>query len=374
MIKRGLILIFVLELSLIAFVGTISVHATEASWLEKAPMPTPRSGLGVGVVNEKIYAIGGANQEGFLFINEEYNPETDKWTIKTPMPTSRSAFGIAVYDGKIYCFGGYGKGFIALDIVEVYDPETNTWNSLAPMPTARMNTQASVINNKIYLIGGNPAGSINEVYDPETNTWETKTSIPTAVSSHTSAVVDDKIYVITQNLTQIYQVESDGWSFGAPSPYPVIQVSSGATIGDFAPVKIYIFGADADLPFWQITVRDFITQNYNPETNNWTLCGSMPNGRFSAGVAVVNDLLFVIGGYTNEYPDEGFTLNTKISYSNLTQRYTPIDYGSINTINEETENEEPDLFPTTIAIGAVAVIAVVGLVIFAYFRKYKRRS
>ena len=347
-IRSITVLFLILSFSLSTIIVPCVLGA-EDSWTTKEPIPTARTGIGVAVVNGKIYAIGGANQEGFSATTEEYDPATNTWTFKAPMLTARSAFGIAVYQNKIYCIGGYADGFSATGVNEVYDPATNTWKTKSPMPTPRMNIQANVVNGKIYVIGGNPNGTVNEVYDPATDTWFTKASICTAVASYASAVVDNKIYVITSNLNQIYHVENDSWSYGAPPPSPTVLASAGATTGVFAPERIYVFGADADLPYWQLTLRNFTTQSYDPKTNNWKACASMPTGRFDAGVAVVNDMLFVIGGFTTEYCTDSFTLNPSITYSAVNEQYTPIGY-----IPE---------FPSSIVLPLFFVATLVGVAI-----------
>jgi len=326
--RRIALTIIILALLFSAVAGTLSVYAAEDSWASKAPMHEARSGVGVAVVNGKIYAIGGAGKGGFCSFNEEYDPATDTWTSKAPMPTPRADFGIAVYQNMIYCIGGYIPED-ATGVNEVYDPATDAWEAKAPMPTPRLNLQANVVNGKIYLIGGNSNGTLNEVYDPANDTWLTKASVPTAVSSYASAVVDNKIYVITSNLNQIYDAENDSWSLGAPSPLPAVLASAGATTGVNAPERVYVFGADADLPFWQLTTRNFTAQGYDPKTNSWTVCASMSTGRFSASVAVVNDKLYVIGGFTLEFPTDRFTLNPSYIFSAVNEQYTPFGYGTV---------------------------------------------
>lgn len=327
--RTAITLILVSALLMLAVAGTLSVYAAEDSWVPKVSMHEARSGLGVAVVNGKIYAIGGANNNGFLATNEEYDPTTDTWTSKAPMPTARSAFGIAVYQNKIYCIGGYADGFSATGVNEVYDPITDTWEIRAPMPTPSLNLQANIVNGKIYLIGGSPNGTLNQVYDPANDTWLTKTSVPRAVSSYASAVVDNKIYVITSNLNQIYDAENDSWSTGVPAPLPAILGVAGATAGVNAPKRVYVFGADADMHFWQFTTRNFTVQSYNPETDSWVVCAYMPTGRYSASVAVVGDLLYVIGGFNIEFPTDRFTLNPSYHFKAINEQYTPIGYGTV---------------------------------------------
>ena len=197
------------------------------------------------------------------------------------------------------------------------------------MPTPSLNVQANVVNGKIYLIGGNPNGTLNQVYDPASNTWFTKASVPTAVTSYASAVVDNKIYVITTNLTQIYDPESNSWSHGTAAPLPAILGTASATTGVNAPKRIYVFGADADLPFWQLTTRSFTAQSYDPKTDTWTVCSSVPTDRFSASTAVVDDLLYVIGGYSLEFPNDKFTLNAEYEFKAVNEQYTPFGYGTV---------------------------------------------
>ena len=161
------------------------VSAVEDFWETMEPMPTARSGLGVAVVDGKIYAIGGYNGSR-LDINEMYDPETDTWVTKTPMLTARSSFGIAVVQNRIYVIGGVtgpsdSESSGKTGVTEVYNPETDTWETKTSMPTPRSNLCASVSNNKVYLIGGSAytnqsvpfsnSVSVNEVYDPKTDTW-----------------------------------------------------------------------------------------------------------------------------------------------------------------------------------------------------------
>ena len=388
MTRRGLILILILESLLIINIETIFANATEGSWIEKTSMPTPRSGLGVAVANEKIYALGGANQEGFLATNEEYNPTTNTWTTKKPMPTARSSYGIATYQNKIYCFGGYSEDFSTTEANEVYNPTTDTWKTLAPMPTPRLNIQANIVDQKIYIIGGDQPSKYygsdkNEVYDPSKNTWETKTSIPIPVSTYASTVVENKIYIITSSLTQIYNVENDSWSFGTPPACPVLHASARTIIDELGYEKIYVFGVDDNLPDWhfgvgdnppyfQKTNQDFITQCYYPETDQWILYDSIPSARFSTSVAVFDDSFFVIGGYVVDYPDEVFTLNPNILYSNMVNQYTPLESVTQTTLTDPSDTPTPESFPTSLVVASIAIIAIIGIVILVYFKKYRK--
>lgn len=59
------------------------------------------------MVNGKIYAIGGYNNDhDFLDTEEEYDPSTNQWQSQAPMPTPRGGLATVMVDGKIYAIGG----------------------------------------------------------------------------------------------------------------------------------------------------------------------------------------------------------------------------------------------------------------------------
>ena len=324
--KNTLTLIVLLQVCFLnSFILISPVSAEEDSWTTLTPMPTARSGLGVAVVEGKIYAIGGKNGS-YLSVNEMYDPGTDTWTAKQPMPTARSFFGIAVVQNKIYVIGGIigpngpsSNGFTGVN--EVYDPSNDTWETLEPMPTPRAFLPANVVEDKIYLIGGSkylyysPAfyqsSLVNEVYDPETDTWETKAPLLSANSHRPSAVVDNKIYLFIS--TQIYDPETDSWTRGEEEipygSYDALESVAGATTGMLAPKRIYVFGG-----LNQYNVPANFTQIYDPETDSWTAGTPMPTPRWALAVAVVNDELYAIGGYNGT---ARFAVN---------ERYTPSGY------------------------------------------------
>ena len=102
-----------------------------ACWSSKAPMPTGRPSLGVGVANGVLYAIGGYSQTSLATV-EAYDPVANTWTTKAPMPTSRFALAVGVVNGVVYAIGGfnYSSGLILPSVA--YDPVANSWT-----PTGR---------------------------------------------------------------------------------------------------------------------------------------------------------------------------------------------------------------------------------------------
>jgi len=148
--------------------GTNEVYDPKTNtWESRQPMPTARNHAAVGVVNNKIYVIGGRIGAAFSTrasntdIVEEYDPATDQWgVVKMPMPTPRSAVAWGTYKGKIYVAGGeerikpWQSTFRA---VEAYDPRTNTWSILPPMTFPRHGLAGDILNGKFHLVSGDAA-------------------------------------------------------------------------------------------------------------------------------------------------------------------------------------------------------------------------
>ena len=247
------------------------------------------------------------------------------------MPTARSGFAIASYENKIFVIGG-SVGDTFTGNVEVYDPITDTWQTKASMPTPRADLCASVVNGKIYLIGGKTYSStapyyrqtsINEVYDPATNTWSTNASIPTAVQGYASTVIGNKIYIIGgtrqsvlgsdtfTSANQIYDTETDTWTNGKSMNQPTSYGAAVATTDFMAPTKIYYFGGYMGTTFTNKT------QVYDLENNVWTSGADMPTARAYLGVAVINDVIYAIGGFDGA------------NWLQSNEQYKPLDYGKI---------------------------------------------
>ncbi|MGD0203267.1 MAG: kelch repeat-containing protein [Candidatus Bathyarchaeia archaeon] len=329
------------------FSAKAQVTEDQSSWTTMTPMPTARGGLDVATVNGKIYAIGGLSDGSPVNVNEMYDPGTNEWTTEAPMPTARSGCTIAVYDNEIYVIGGaVGNGYVGNN--EVYDPGTNTWETKASMPTPRADLSASVVNGKIYLIGGEGYSSIspyysetnvNEIYNPATNTWTTGTPIPTAVYGYASTVIDGKIHIIGGsqvsslqgssiyvNSNQVYDPQNDTWSLGANLPSAVAYGAAAATEGFMAPPLLYVIGG------YFLNSFSSNVQVYNPSNNSWSTGVSMPTARAYLGVAVVNDVLYAIGGFDDQNGLNTVGLNT-------VEEYTPIGYGTAPPIIQITSPE-----------------------------------
>ena len=194
------------------------------SWRALAPMPGKRCSAVAGEVGGKIYVIGGATTEPgtiqtsmaatrpsrSLGTNEVYDPATNKWETRKPMPTTRNHAFAGVVNGKIYVIGGrMGSSFIPVssntDIVEEYDPATDQWGAVrARMPTPRSGGGWATYGGKIYVAGGelqtpqlNAAFKAVEAYDPATNTWSILPSMPITRHGVAGAFIGNRLHLVS---------------------------------------------------------------------------------------------------------------------------------------------------------------------------------
>jgi N-acetylneuraminic acid mutarotase len=369
-----------------------SAEVTGNSWVAKASMHEARGGLGVAVVNGKIYAIGGSTRSGgpqeytggVVGTNEEYDPETDTWTLKASMPTPRSNFRLEVVHNKIYCIGGAGG------VNEVYDPATDTWKNRAPLLIPRESFSTVVFRDRIYAIGGirgRACLGTTEVYDPVSDTWEKKASIPNASYHNPDAcvVINGKIYVISghgkifkksgslesASFTYVYDEDTDSWTNKASMP--VVKHGAGVVYDD----KIYFIGSSyedsvyvtllqiydpltdtwskgasppqggvnpgsmfattGEMSLRRIYVVDDNLRIYDPEKNEWTLGPSKPTNRYSMGLAFLNDEIYAIGGITiisstDLFAHPSSRYQTIITTYATNEVYTPVGYGTVPPI------------------------------------------
>jgi N-acetylneuraminic acid mutarotase len=194
------------------------------SWKPLAPLPGKRGSAIAAEVGGKIFVIGGATtMEGskdpfftafgparVLGTNDVYDPATNKWESRNPMSVPRNHAFSGVVNGKIYVIGGRtGHGFILsatnTNVVEEYDPVSNMWSiPKERMPTARSGGASGSDGRRIYVAGGEVTttalvGAYRAVqaYDPATNSWTALPSMPMPRHGVAGAVIGNRFHLVS---------------------------------------------------------------------------------------------------------------------------------------------------------------------------------
>ena len=168
-------------------------------------MPVSRVHPAVGVVDGKIYIIGGSTGWGLEHERRMdrvsiYDPATDTWEEGPKMPTGRDAYLGGVINNYIYVIGGYGPpAGRVLKNIEEYDPINRQWRMKNDMLEIRYSFRTVVVEDDIYLIGGidklRQYLATVDVYNPQTETWSDIPAMPNPMYPQGAATVNGKIYV-----------------------------------------------------------------------------------------------------------------------------------------------------------------------------------
>ena len=192
------------------------------NWKAPAPLPTKRGSPVAVTVGDKMYVIGGSTPgpketsvplpgtHWALGSVEEYDPAANTWRQRSPMPTSRNHAIAGVVNGKIYVIGGrVGAAGISAasntNVVEQYDPAMDSWGTVrARMPTARSAMASGVHGGRIYVTGGEFQDSQMmatfrslEAYDPATNNWTILPNMPVGRHGLAGAVVGNRLHMVS---------------------------------------------------------------------------------------------------------------------------------------------------------------------------------
>ena len=238
----------------------------------------------------KIYVIGGV---GTTTANRVYDPKYNTWSTATAMPTGRYGLDSTIIDDKIYCIGGYNN----LTTNQVYDITNDEWTTLAVMPTGREYLTVDAVGTNIYAIGGSGSTTYlntNQCYDTLTNTWTTKTTMTVAKYDHASGVIGTDIYCIAGYTGSLvgtnykYDTTTDAWT-----TMKAATSRRGACCSEVNGKLYYNHGSNASTTYY---ANNYM---YDPVANTWTtmttgITASKAKYRTSA---VVNDMIFVFGGY-----------------------------------------------------------------------------
>lgn len=182
------------------------------------------------------------------------------WESQPPAPAPRQEAAFAALGDKLHLVGGFEYGGADSARHEIYDVATRTWTVAAPLPEPSHHLQGAAIGSRLYVVGGLQTlqfvvtGRLWE-YDPGTGMWSARASLPAGRARGGGAAVahDGRLYF------------AGGLRDGAPQ-------------------------AQVDV--------------YDPATDSWTALPDMPTPRDHLGIAVVDGLLYAVGGRQASFESE----------------------------------------------------------------------
>jgi len=295
---------------------SMKMNAVSGEWTTRAPLSTPRSHPAVASYGGKIYAFGGGG-EAFksLGISEVYDPKTNSWSQISPMPTIRSGAAAAVLGEAIFVMGGGFRKpdgrFKFLTTVEIYLPEENRWECGPDLLQPHDYPASSVLDGQVYIIGGHhpdateggpqtdPAFSFSERWDGKSETWEAISPLPTPRFAASALSIRGQLWVTggvaarpegfhEYDLIECFDPKTGQWSENTLClPWP--SAGQGTCLLEN---RLYTFGG-----FREGVGIGRHGAVCNLSQKRWGLLPSMPLDRAAMGVAVLNETIYLIGGW-----------------------------------------------------------------------------
>nr|XP_006813438.1 PREDICTED: LOW QUALITY PROTEIN: kelch-like protein 14-like [Saccoglossus kowalevskii] len=255
--------------------------------------------------NDVILAVGGerGNHQvsNLILIFDEYHR---LWKRLSMMPLKRVDHCIAVLNHFLYIIGGQElklNGKDSIGTVHRYDPRFNTWLQICPMQQRRAFFVLEAAGGSLFAIGGKnehgPLASV-EYYRPEINEWRYVAPLESANYALAGCVHDQKVYItggftnrMFSNQLQVFDKDENQWDVLSP-----MQVPRGFHMMVSIRSQLYVMGGN-HVNAYGDRVDVMSVESYNPESNNWTSLSPMLTGLSMSGVSVLDNKLYVIGGY-----------------------------------------------------------------------------
>ncbi len=100
-------------------------------WAIKTPMPVSRYGATRVCMDGKIYVTHGNTGDEFFATDYMYDPATDTWLQKPSAVHERNGVGCGVINNKLYVVGGKRDliGPFGTTFNEMYDPTSDLWTT-----------------------------------------------------------------------------------------------------------------------------------------------------------------------------------------------------------------------------------------------------
>jgi N-acetylneuraminic acid mutarotase len=271
------------------------------SWVALKPMPTARKNPVVTAVNGIVYAIGG---EGGYAKVEAYDPAQQTWSTKANLWEGRTQASAGVINGKIYLVGGRdGLGHVHPTLF-VYNPATDSWSKKADLPVLSLRGAAVAIGGKLYVY--TPQNQTTDDwpmlhrYDPVINAWTKLARPPRSVEMPAAGVLDGKFYLAggwtpngASNKLDVYDPLKNTWATRASMPTARFDGAGAVAAGGLLSQRFYVMGgvSTPGSTFELTTV-----ESYNPLSDTWSTGPRLRTPRRGLGAATAGGIIYALGG------------------------------------------------------------------------------
>lgn len=269
--------------------------SAEAAWIERAPIPVPRSEIAAAAAAGRIVVAGGYTADGRTSGRvDAYDPVRNRWTRLPDLPFGVNHPAATAYRGEMYIAGGYrasGRQTRALFILR-----RGRWLFGPNLPVGRGAAGAAVVGHTLVVAGGvGPQGLARAAlaFDLERRRWRFVPG-PEARDHLGVTAWQGRVYAvagrrITRDLNQsTFQSWAPGerrWTRLPPVPSPRSGTGAAAISGQIVSV-----GGETDTE----TIRSVYA--YDIARTRWRRLADLPTARHGLGVAALGGRVYAVAG------------------------------------------------------------------------------
>ena len=263
----------------------------EGKWYSLENMINKRSGHTVSSCQGLVYCLGGHVSNDYCNVVGQFNPTINSWVEVAPLPIAIMILhSVASLNGLLYvCGGSTGSSSSSTKCskkVFAYNPKTNTWKKCAPMIHGRASLCIVAADQHIYAIGGRgedkKATNTVQRFDPRSNTWMLVSSMLEKRKCLCGAAFKNNIFVFggsgisgPTHSAEMYVIEDDQWQNIPNMQVPRIFAGAAVVQG-----LIYIIGGNTPSSSAPKEHKKMI-EYYNLSTGVWSEKGSIPCEEFT---------------------------------------------------------------------------------------------
>jgi len=194
-----------------------ALDPTAGTWTKLADAADGREAPGHGIIDGKLYAVGGWSTDGPIDAKLEiYDIASNTWTTGASDPKPYAGAGSAVAGGKLYQIGGCDENSkCGTTDANVYDPATDSWSQIAAYPEPVAWNSCGGIDGKVYCAGGvSTSGVVQDayVYDPATDSWSRLPGMPVPLAASAYSA-DNGLLMVSSGLTSGSAISNQSFAY-----------------------------------------------------------------------------------------------------------------------------------------------------------------
>ncbi len=220
-----------------------SYHILSGTWRVEPPMLEPgKAYSGIAVLDDELWLLGGLfRADGGTQATatvEIFDPHTRRYRLGPPLPRKAGQVVALTVNGRLYAVGGADDEGPTAEVLSIGAGETS-WRVDAPAPGPVFQASGCVLNGKLYIAAGTSSQCLGLfVYDPEQDSWSQIEHPSRPPSAPLCTAFDGSVWVMGgrgadsgQTAAFAYVPDTGQWHRGPDLPLPVSWAAAAVVNG-----------------------------------------------------------------------------------------------------------------------------------------------